>query len=236
MDSDCHGQLAIVLAQQGQTEAAISEARRALELGPENSSVQNLLVDYLLKLNRADEAITVARDGLAQSPFSSQLHNRLGVSLSHKEDFAMATRHFVYSLLLSADSPEAHSNFRLALSRLGMTSDGPRVFQELEALAPDAPVILGEMAWFFATQRNATLRNGDKAVRLAEHAAALTNRKDSQILVALAAAYAETAKIPEAIKVAEEARLQARLDHDAETAGVSEKLLSAFKGGHPYRR
>ena len=105
----------------------------------------------------------------------------------------------------------------------------------MEALAPDAPVILGEIAWFLATQPDATLRNGTEAVRLAEHASALTNHPDPRILATLAAAYAEATRIPEAVKIAEEARLRARSDGDAETVGLSEKLLASFQRGHAYQ-
>jgi Flp pilus assembly protein TadD len=187
--------LGTVLVRQGQTEPAISEARRALELSPESSSAYNLLLDCLSKLGRDEERINVARPGF----------------------------------------PEARSNFRLAIHSIGKTPDGVKALPEVESLAPNDPVILGEMAWFFATQSDATLRNGNEAVRLAEHASALMNRPDPKILATLAAAYAEAARIPDAIKVAEEARLRAQSGGDAETVGLSEKLLASFQKGHAYQ-
>jgi hypothetical protein len=137
--------------------------------------------------------------------------------------------------LLRANFEQAHSDFRLALRFIGKASGGLKAIQEVESFAPDAPVILGEMAWFFATQPDATLRNGKEAVRLAEHASGLTNRTNPRILATLAAAYAETARIPEAIRIAEEARLRARSDGDADTVKLSEKLLDAFHGGRAYQ-
>jgi Flp pilus assembly protein TadD len=235
MDDACHLQLGTVLVRQGQMEPAIGEARRALELGPENPAAYNLLLVCLSKLGRGDEAINVTRDGLAQYPFNAELHDTLGVSLAQKEDFIAAARHFAYALLFRANFAEARSNFRLVLRFIGKAPDGLKALQEVESLAPDAPVILGEIAWFLATQPDATLRNGNEAVRLAEHASALTNHPDPRILATLAAAYAEAARIPEAVKIAEEARLRARSDGDAETVGLSEKLLASFQRGHAYQ-
>ena len=234
LDGACHFQLGMVLARQGQMEPAIGEARRALELAPESPSAHNLLLGCLSKLGRTEEAIDVARDGLTVSPFNAELHHTLGVELARKEDFVMAANHFVYALVLRPNFAQACSNFRVALRFIGKTPEGSKRVQEVASLAPDAPVILKEIAWFFATQPDATLRNGQVAVRLAEHACALTSRAAPEV-AALAAAYAETDKIPQAIKTAEEARLRAQSSGDAETVNLTEKLLTAFQGGHAYR-
>ena len=234
LDGASHLQLGMVLAQQGQMELAINETRRALELGPENLSAYNFLLVCLSKLGRGEEVIKVARDGLAVAPFSFELHHTLGVALAQKEDFVAAANHFVYALLLRPDSPQARANFRLALRFMGKASDGLKRLQEVTLRAPDAPVILNEMAWFFATQLDATLRNGPEAVRLAEHAAALTNRTDPAILATLSAAHAETGRIPEAINLAQEARLRAGSSGDADTVKRTEKLLDAFQKGYAY--
>ncbi|HEX7516025.1 MAG TPA: tetratricopeptide repeat protein [Chthoniobacterales bacterium] len=233
MDGACHLQLGMVLARQGQMEPAIGEARRALELAPENSSAYNLLLGCLSKLNRTEEAIGVARDGLSVSPFNAELHHTLGVALAQREDFVTAANHFVYALLLRPDFAQARSNFRVALRFIGKTSDGLKRLQEVASFATDAPVILNEMAWFFATQPDEALRNGPEAVRLAEQACGLTSRAAPE-LVTLAAAYAETNRIPEAIKIAEEARLRARSSGDADTVKLTERLMAAFQAGRPY--
>ena len=234
MDDACHVQLGMILAQQGQIEPALGEARRALELGPENSSAYDLLIFCLSKLGRDDELIDVVRDGLAVTPFSAALHYRLGVALAREEHFATAANHFVYSLLLWPDFPQARSDFRVALRAIGKAPDGLKRLQELTSFATDAPVILNEMAWFFATQPDATLRNGPEAVRLAEHACALTDRKAPEMLATLAAAHAETGRVAEAISIAEEARLRAQSSGDANAVSLTERLLAAFQAGHAY--
>jgi tetratricopeptide (TPR) repeat protein len=234
MDGASHAQLAMVLGRQGQMEPAMSEARRALELEPENLVAYSALLGCLSKSGRGSEAIDVARDGLAVYPLNAELHQTLGVTLAQKEDFVMAAHHFVYALLLGPDLPQVRSNLRLALRFIGKAPNGLKRLQEVALFVPDAPAILNEVAWFFATQSDPTLRNGQEAIRLAEKACGLTGSPAPQMLATLAAAYAETDKIPQAVKIAEEARLQAQLSGNADAVNLTEKLLNAFQAGRAY--
>ena len=232
LDGAGHLELGVALAGQGQMEPALGEARRALELGPENPAACDFSLFCLSKLGRTDEAINVARDGLAVFPYRGELHHTLGLALRQKQDFVKAANHFAYALLLRPDLVDARANFRLTLRQIGNAPDGLKRLQEVALFAPDAPVILNEMAWFFATQPDATLRNGPEAVRLAEHACALAGRTAPEMLATLAAAYAESGRVSEAIKVAEEAR--ARSSGNPDMLNLTEKLLAAFQAGHAY--
>jgi hypothetical protein len=131
--------------------------------------------------------------------------------------------------------PQARTNLQLALRFLGQAADAPQRFQEVTALAADAPAILRELAWFFATQPNTALRNGAEAVRLAERASILTKRTEPLVEITLAAAYGEAGRMPEAIPVAEAARLRARSIGDAASAALAEKLLATLQSGRAYR-
>jgi len=235
MDGACHLQLGMILVRQNQVEPAIAEMLRALELEPENVSAYNLLQAGLSKTGRGDEAIRVALEGLAVDPHDAELHHALGVSLARKGELVPAARHFVYALLLRPELDQARMNFRLALRLIGSAPDGLKGLREVETFASDAPDALEEMAWFFATQPDASLRNGGEAVRLAERASALRARKTPKTLATLAAAYAENARIPEATRVAEEARLLAQSAGDAPAVSLTERLLAAFRAGRAYR-
>jgi tetratricopeptide (TPR) repeat protein len=225
-------ELAVALAGQGEMEPALGEARRALKLGPENSAAWDFSLFCLSKLGRTDEVIDFARNGLAVFPYRGELHQALGVALMQKQDFAKAANHFVYALLLRPDLVEARSNFRLTLRQIGNAPDGLKRLQEMASFASDAPAILNEMAWFLATQPEATLRNGPEAVRLAERACALAGRTAPEMLAALAAAYAEAGRFSEAIKVVEEAR--ALSSGNPGMLNLTEKLLAAFQASQAY--
>ncbi len=234
IESASHLQLGIVLATQNQLEPALAEIRRALELGRENLSAYDSLLATLSKMGRREDIISDARDALAVAPFIFEPHHTLGVALAQKEDFIGAAQQFVYALLLQPESAQARANLRLALRFLGKKPDAAQHVQALAAFAPTAPFVLNEMAWFFATQPDETLRNGTEAVRLAEQACALTGRTNPAMLATLAAASAESGRIPEAIDLAEEAQQRARAGGEAETAALSEELLAAFRADHAY--
>jgi Flp pilus assembly protein TadD len=234
-DDACHCVLGTVLERQGQRERAIAEARRAVELGPEDLSAYCLWSELLIGMGRDDEAINVARNGLAVSPDEPSLHYTLGLALARKGDFMTATNQFAYALLFGPDGAEVYMSFGQVLLCLGDGPSGLKHFREAVRLAPDSPPALNELAWVLATSPDATLRNGPEAVPLAEHACAVTNRRNPKWLATLAAAYAEAGRFPEAISAAQEALSLARTTGDEATVERTGNLLGCFQSGRPFR-
>ena len=109
------------------------------------------LSEFLIGLGRYDEAIQVARNGLAVFPYDPSLHYALGLALAQKGDFATATNQFAYALLLQPDWVEAHLTFGQALLHLGDAPGSLKHLQETVRLAPDWPLALNGLAWFLAT-------------------------------------------------------------------------------------
>jgi serine/threonine protein kinase/Flp pilus assembly protein TadD len=62
-----------------------------------------------------------------------------------------------------------------------------------------------ELAWYFATWANPAERDGPRALKHAEQAVSLTNRRDASMLDTLAAAHARCGNFPDAIRVQQEA-------------------------------
>lgn len=234
-DNACHEQLAEILARQGQLEGAINEARRALELGPEDAFAYNVLVACLVQSHRDQEAIEAAADALTVSPFSAQTHYMLGLAVARKGDLLPAVNQFAYALLLHPDWSEARAKLRAALVLLANTANGSKHLRDVASLAPDSPTVLNELAWLLATYPDATLRDGQNAVRFAEHGCALTSGKNPTLLSTLAAAYAETGRFPEAINKAEKALVLARSAGNENIVTLSENLLAWFRANRPYR-
>jgi Flp pilus assembly protein TadD len=230
LDSGVHARLGEMLAKQAHLEAALIEARRALELGPENVQAYDLLFACLRLLQRTPESIAVARDGLSIFPYNADLHFRLGLALAQETNLVTALNHFAYATLLRPDRPEPESKFRVALDLLTRTPDAPNQLAEAAATMPDSPIMLNELAWLMATHSDSTLRDGAEAVRLAERACVLTQRRDPKILDTLAAAYAESGNFAQAITSAREAHALG----NADAVALAEKLLTFFEAGRPY--
>ncbi|HEY6071186.1 MAG TPA: tetratricopeptide repeat protein [Chthoniobacterales bacterium] len=154
-NSDCHFQLGISAPKQGDLTRAMSEARRALELKPEDPRAYDLVFTFARELHHSDEAVNVGHDALTVSPFDSDLHYRIGLAAGELGDFKTATQQFAYALLLDAKKPEHEQKLRVALSLLAQTADGSDVIRDLQSLATGSPKLL-EILAAYRQDRNST--------------------------------------------------------------------------------
>jgi hypothetical protein len=96
--------------------------------------------------------------------------------------------------------------------------------------------MLDELAWFLATDPDANARDGAEAVRLAERACALTDRRIPAFLATLAAAYAEAGDFSRAVAAGEEALRKGQASGDSDSVKLSENVLMAVRVHLPYRQ
>ena len=234
-DSVAHLDLA-VSARRSDLERAIVEARRAIELGPENSFAYQVLINCLFESRRGAEVADIGREWLAVTPYDAAAHSELGSALAEKGDLVSGAQHFGYVMLLRPDVEEVHAKLRQILLLLTKEPDGLQRLREIAANAPDSPRMLDELAWLLATYPDSKSRDGNEAVRLAERACALTERRIPALLDTLAAAYAEAGDFPRAISVAEEALNRARSSGDNDAVKLSESILGSLRENVPYRQ
>jgi protein O-mannosyl-transferase len=93
---------------------------------------------------------------------------------------------------------------------MGRTDEALAHFQKLLLLDPHDAEANKNMAWVLATSPDGRIRDGGRAIALAEEASRIENN-DPLIGATLAAAYAEAGRFAEAITVAERA-LQLAID------------------------
>jgi hypothetical protein len=124
---------------------------------------------------------------------------------------------------------------RQILLSLAKDPDGSQRLRDIAVNAPDSPRMLDELAWLFATYPDSKSRDGTEAVRLAERACALTERRIPALLDTLAAAFAEAGDFPRAISTAEEALNRARSSGDNDAVKLSENILGSLRENLPYR-
>jgi tetratricopeptide (TPR) repeat protein len=233
--SDAHAQLGAVRFQQNDFEGAVNEAQHAIDLGMENKFAYAVSFTSLRQLQRNREAIEVARDALAISPFDSELHYRLALAGGQTGDFATAADQFGYALLLQPKNTDAADRVRLAMRFAAKSPNASQQLATIAASAPDSPVLLNEIAWLRATAPANDLRNGAEAVRLAERARFIAGDKQPMLIATLAAAYAEVGKFSEATAAAQNALSLTRSSGDTKTAELAENLLTVFQSNQPYR-
>jgi tetratricopeptide (TPR) repeat protein len=233
-DSAAHLQLAIV-AKRSDPVRAISQARDAIELGRENVSAYRLLMDCLLQSQQYNEATHCGREWLAVAPYDVAAHPTMAVATYETGDLKSAAQHLGYVMMLQPKSEQAYAKLHQILLSLAKTPDGLQQLREIAAHAPDSPRMLDEIAWLLSTYHDAKSRDGTEAVRLAERACALTDRRVPAFLDTLAAAYAEARDFPRAMSTIEEALNLARSSGDSDAIKLSERILASLRGNLPYR-
>jgi tetratricopeptide (TPR) repeat protein len=139
-------------------------------------------------------------------------------------------------MMLRPKLEQAEAQLRQLLVYITRKPDGLQQLRDIADNAPDSPRMLDELAWLLATHPDPKLRDGARAVELAERACALTERRFSVILDTLAAAYAEAGDFPCAIAAVEEALKRAHSAGDTDAAKLAENILASLNASLPYRQ
>jgi tetratricopeptide (TPR) repeat protein len=193
-------------------------------------------MNCLLGSRRYNEAAELGREWLAVSPYDVAPHSALGSALTENSDLASAAKHLGYVMMLRPQLEQAHAQLRQLLLSLAKEPNGLQRLQDVAANAPDSPRMLDELAWLLATYPDPKSRDGAEAVRLAERACALTERRIPVLLDTLGAAYAETGDFPRAISAIEEALNGAHSSGDGDAVKLSENILASLHENLPYRQ
>jgi tetratricopeptide (TPR) repeat protein len=233
-DSTAHLNLAIA-AKRTDMERAIAEARRAIELGPENFSAYQMLMKCLVESGRYNEAAAVGPEWLAVSPFDVAAHSSVAIAMARTGQLPTAARQLGYVMMLRPNAEEARAQLHQIVSSLAKAPGGSQRLRDIAANAPDSPRMLDELAWLLATYPDSNARDGVEAVRLAERACKLTDRRVPALLATLAAAYAEAGDFSRAVVCGEEALSDARSLSDSDSIKLSENILASVRANVPYR-
>ncbi len=231
-----HNNLGIILAQKGLADEAIAQFRKALEVRPDNAEAQNNLGRALLQNGNADEAITHFQKALQINPGYAGAHNNLGNALLPKDRVDEAIIQYQTALQIKPDFAEAHNNLGNALLKVGRVDEAIAHFQEALQINPVYSQALSNLAWALATSPQALLRNGNKAVVLAQQANQLTGGESPLILHVLAAAYAEVGRFSDARQSAQKAIELAQAAGQQDLAGQISNELKLYEKGLPFHQ
>jgi tetratricopeptide (TPR) repeat protein len=131
--------------------------------------------------------------------------NNLGIALLQKGNAAEAVPHFLKALEVDPKQTQTYYGLGGALYAQGKVREALARWREGLRTDPNSLPLLNQVAWVLATCPRASVRNGPEAVRLAERAVKAAPAPDPDLLDALAAAYAEVGRFPQAIETAHQA-------------------------------
>lgn len=200
-----HDAVALLYLQEGNASEAVRQFRESLRLN-DGSAPTHYNLGLALSMQRAyGEAAAEFERALALDPDYAEAHNNLGAMLHVSGQLDQAAIHYRRASELRPDNAEALSNLGRLLTLQGKPVEAAASFTRALALQPDAASSLSGLAWLRATSPDGSIRDAAAATRLAEHAAAVTSRRDPSVLDTLAAADAAAGRFEEAATVAREA-------------------------------
>jgi tetratricopeptide (TPR) repeat protein len=230
--------LAAALLQKGQMSEAIFHFRKALALRPTDPLNHYNLGVALLYDGQVDEAAAEFQKAVEIQPGYAKDLNQLGNAALHRGqvDEAMV----LFQTLLKVHPDDADANYVLGVIFLQKRE----VHQALDHLQaslksqPDHAGACGALAWVLATSPDPTIRNGNKAVELAQQANVLSGGTNPMVLGTLAAADAEAGHFPEAVATARQALQLAEVQNNAGATALVTALqaqLKSYEAGSPFR-
>jgi protein O-mannosyl-transferase len=159
----------------------------------------------------------------------------LGAALCAQGKTGAGIARLLEALSLDPTLAEAHALLGEAYAGQGAPALAIPQFTAALASIPDNVAVLRRVAWLLATAPDARVRDGRRAVTLAERAVQLTGRRDVMALEALMAAYAEQDRFVEAGAAGREALALARAQGNEPLVGPLAREVALCEAGQKLR-
>ena len=123
----------------GQTDEAVAEYRRALELRPELQTVHFTIGNLYWRRGRLDEALAELNEELKVGPNDPQTHYEIGDILFTQNKPEEAEKHFLQALKFSPDLTEAHLAVERIATARGDTAKALLHLKRVSEISPADP-------------------------------------------------------------------------------------------------
>lgn len=227
----------LVAANEKRYSDAIADMRKLVRAQPDNPAWMLQLASYYQLDNRPNMSINVSTEVIKKDEKSWRAYRLRGDALLSIGDHQKAIGDYEKaSELLDALKKAAAAN---KPDEDKKPEDQPADAEDTAENAPeednsDLAGILNNLAWVLATSPKDDIRNGKRSVELGLRACELTAYKEAHILSTLAAGYAESGDMINAVKWAEKA-VQAGESEDSEQLEQLKQELESYKAGKPWR-
>jgi tetratricopeptide (TPR) repeat protein len=209
---------------------------RAIGDNPDAWMAHFNLAHHHQQKRRYAEAARHYREVLRLRPEDTGTMTNLAVTLLALGRVDDAVGQFEAVARKNPDSADAQLNLGLAYGKQGRSAEGVEKLKRALALRPDWIRPQRILAWVLATDPDASVRDGETAVRLATDACARTKKAVSRCLDTQAAAYAEAGRYADAVATAERAHTLALETGERAAAKHISARLALYRESKPYRR
>jgi tetratricopeptide (TPR) repeat protein len=215
----------------GDEAGTLADLEKLLAANPNQPGLQQDRVKLLAALGRLAEATAAGEQLHKANPRDGSMTLLLGRLYTAQKQYQKAADAYTEVL---ADHPEAwtaHRDRGNVFLSLGRQAEAIADYDRAMQSRPKDVEILNNLAWALATAPEDKLRDGKRAVILAEEACRQTGYKADYILSTLAAAYAESGDFDAAQRWAAKAVDEATKAHREEL----KKELASYQAHKPWR-
>ena len=207
-------ELGVTLDALGRSRDALAEFRAVIELQPNHADAWANLGSLLARAGRRSEAITALERAITLAPTNATARLGLAGALAASGDMRSAVEHFREVVRQQPELAVARVGLAQALMVQRKWGAAVAEFEHAIRLNPRDGGSILRLSRILATCPDDNVRNGARAVTLAERLAKATGGKDPRVLETLAAAYAEQGELRRAIAVVQRA-LRIVTDNDS---------------------
>ncbi|HEV2328180.1 MAG TPA: tetratricopeptide repeat protein [Verrucomicrobiae bacterium] len=237
---EAHDNLGNALLDKGMVDEAIAQYQTALQIAPSSVEACCNLGNAWLQKGNLEQATVEYQKALQIMPNSLNALNNLAWVLATCPQASLRDANKAVELAQQANrltggvDPDILGTLATAYLEAGQAKQAIVEYQKVLQITPDSVDALNNLAWVLATCSQASLRDGNKAVELAQRADRLTGGTAPDILQTLATAYAAARRFPEAINIAQRAIQLAEKQSNTALADSIRSELHLFRQGRPY--
>ena len=244
-DNDvAHANLGMFLAERGELDEGLSHLQTALAI---RSGAVHPHYTLSLALIHSDLGYTLARKGLLAvaishlqtavklQPNYADAHYNLGTAFFQKGQIEEAISEWRKTLSIRPNDAETHISLGNALVQMGLVREAIAHYEEALEIAPDSALALNNLAWILSASPDDKVRDGNKAIALAERAVEYSGDKNAMFMRTLAAAYAEAGRFAEALQTAGRALRITQSENNAAGIHALQEDIAHLRAKAPLR-
>jgi tetratricopeptide (TPR) repeat protein len=240
-----HNNLGHLLLQRGEWDRAISHFELALNIRSHNAAthynlgralIENNLANALARKGRLNEAVSHYDEAVRLRPDYGDPYFNLGSVLFQQGRIDDAIAQWHKALAAQPNDAGFHVALGNAFLKKGLQKDAVAEYEHAAGISRQDPMARNNLAWLLATSSDASIRDGNRAIELAEQAVQLSSGKDANYLRTLAAAYAETGRFAEAAQTARRALQAAQTQSNSILANTIRDEIALYELGLPYHK
>ena len=239
-----HNNLGFLFLRRGELDQAISHFQTALNIRSSNAEahynlgaalIHNNLGNALARKGFSDEAISHYQEAVRLRTDYADAHYNFGSVLLQQGRIDEAIAHWQKALAIQPYDGDVHTSLGNALLEKGLVKEAINHYQQALEIAPQDVLSRNNLAWILATSSDASIRNGAKAVVLAEQAVQLSGSKNPIFFRTLAASYAEEGRFSEALAAAERGMEMAAVQGNGSLVNALESEIALYRARSPLR-